>query len=188
VVSPLIITQVRATDEHDVGIANIFIDYGVTWERLSSEINVTVVNYGGFAEICNLTVYANTTGVNYGTVISMLSNLNLAAGDSRTFATFWDGRYVAYGPHLITAYVVCGSEETNLVNNISVAGPIKVTKPYDCQGDGKVNVLDLIGVSRFLGQNPPYGFNYPIPGRPDTNGDGKVNILDLIPVAWNLGT
>ena len=42
----------------------------------------------------------------------------------------------------------------------------------DVNGDGKVNVLDLIQVANSLGKSAP-----------DPNGDGKVNILDLVFVA-----
>ena len=42
----------------------------------------------------------------------------------------------------------------------------------DVNGDGKVNVLDLVQVANGFGKSTP-----------DPNGDGKVNILDLVFVA-----
>lgn len=179
------ISQIQALGVHDVGIAKVFIDYGVTWGQ-SCEINVTLANYGSYDEISNLTVYANTTGLSYGTVISTANNVSLTVGNSTTISVFWNGKNVPRGPHVITAYVAPVSNETNITNNIYVAGTIRVTKPYDIDGDGNINVIDLICVAISLGKSPPYGFNYPIP-RPDANGDGKVNVLDLILVCRNLG-
>ena len=49
---------------------------------------------------------------------------------------------------------------------------LKTQSLADVNGDGKVNVLDLVQVANGLGK-----------AAPDPNGDGKVNILDLVFVA-----
>ncbi len=49
---------------------------------------------------------------------------------------------------------------------------LKAPNPTDVNGDGKVNVLDLVQVANGFGQSTP-----------DPNGDGAVNILDLVFVA-----
>ena len=49
---------------------------------------------------------------------------------------------------------------------------------WDPNGDGKVNVLDLVLVANSLGTSN---------ARTDINGDGKVNVLDLVTVAQHLG-
>ena len=46
------------------------------------------------------------------------------------------------------------------------------TNRYDVNGDGTVNILDLVVVASGLGTDAP-----------DVNGDGSVNILDLVAVA-----
>jgi len=56
-------------------------------------------------------------------------------------------------------------------------------KPGDVNGDGKVNVLDLISIASKLGWSGPPGS---IPQ--DQNADGKVNVLDLIFVTRYIGT
>ena len=53
--------------------------------------------------------------------------------------------------------------------------PVKtdeVANPADLNGDGAVNVLDLIVIANAFGKDAP-----------DVNGDGTVNVLDLIVVA-----
>ncbi len=48
----------------------------------------------------------------------------------------------------------------------------KVSSPTDVNGDGIVNILDLVAVANAFGKEAP-----------DVNGDGTVNILDLVAVA-----
>lgn len=55
---------------------------------------------------------------------------------------------------------------------------VPITKPYDVNEDGVINILDLTFVASRLGQDDP---------KADVNGDGIVNILDLVRVAQNLG-
>ena len=56
------------------------------------------------------------------------------------------------------------------------------TKPaWDVNQDGQVNVLDLILVAQYLGEDAS------VNPRADVNGDGTINVLDLIVVAQYLG-
>ncbi len=48
----------------------------------------------------------------------------------------------------------------------------KVSSPTDVNGDGSVNILDLVAIANAFGKDAP-----------DVNGDGTVNILDLVAVA-----
>ena len=59
-----------------------------------------------------------------------------------------------------------------------VINPFNVKPNHDVNGDGSINILDLI----LIAQN----FNKANP-QTDINGDGKVNIFDLIAVAQRLG-
>ena len=53
---------------------------------------------------------------------------------------------------------------------------LEVPPTPDVNGDGMVNVLDLVAVANAFGEDTP-----------DVNGDGVVNILDLIFVAQHMG-
>ena len=193
VVSSLSITQVKAADEHDVGISNVIVDYSVTWIRAPSKVNVTIENYGSNDEICSLTVYANWSSPPPAPgpyVIGTSQGINLVAGSVETTSFSWDGGYYApYGPYTISAVLSPVPGETNTTNNLFVDGTIKVTFPYDSDGNGLINVLDLIRVSQRLGRIPPFDPNpvYPLSYRVDMNNDWKINILDLILVAGHLG-
>ena len=47
---------------------------------------------------------------------------------------------------------------------------------HDVNGDGVINILDLVAVANGFGKTEP-----------DINGDGIVNILDLVIIAEELG-
>ena len=55
------------------------------------------------------------------------------------------------------------------------------TPPWDPNGDGSVNIIDLVTVARVFGQSVSAG------DPADTNGDGLVNIIDLVTVASHFG-
>ena len=64
---------------------------------------------------------------------------------------------------------------------LEVALVVMVRLNSDVNGDGQVNILDLVLVAQDLGT--PVSVN----SRTDVNGDGTVNILDLVLVAQHLG-
>ena len=57
----------------------------------------------------------------------------------------------------------------------------RTTPAWDVNADGITNVLDLILVAQYLGENASAN------PQSDVNGDGTINVLDLIVVAQNLG-
>ena len=76
---------------------------------------------------------------------------------------------------------------TSSVGGLIPAGPHTVSiavergLSWDVNGDGRVNVLDIVLVAQDLGK--PASVN----SRTDVNGDGTINILDLVLVAQHLG-
>ena len=58
--------------------------------------------------------------------------------------------------------------------DVNIAMVKKDHTPGDLNGDGKVNVMDLIRLKRYLADGTE------VVGNADVNGDGKVNVMDLI--------
>ena len=71
-----------------------------------------------------------------------------------------------------------GIELQVIIENAEILEPSRA--PWDVNGDGKVNILDLTFVASHFGADNP-------PPEADPNGDGKVNILDLTLVASHFG-
>ena len=63
-----------------------------------------------------------------------------------------------------------------------VSGEIAVKPRTDVTGDGRVDILDLVRITRHFGPAAA------APAGLDINGDGNIDILDLILVARQLGT
>ena len=61
-------------------------------------------------------------------------------------------------------------------------GPAPDPAPLDVNGDGQVNVMDLVAVALFYGIQVPNGLNIPA----DVNDDGVVDVLDLTAVAQGI--
>ena len=64
-----------------------------------------------------------------------------------------------------------------VLQNIGAA-VIPITNPADVNGDGVVNILDLVAVAQSFGTDGLQG---------DVNGDGVVNVFDLVQVAGAIG-
>ena len=71
-----------------------------------------------------------------------------------------------------------GASNGNQIHHEIIIPPVIVESTYDLNGDGKVNVQDLVLVAQNLGQANPQA---------DVNGDGVVSILDLILAAQAIG-
>ena len=64
------------------------------------------------------------------------------------------------------------ASQTHLLPDLDGEIYLKAPNPADVNGDGKINILDLVQVANNFGTSAP-----------DPNGDGVVNILDLVFVA-----
>ena len=72
-------------------------------------------------------------------------------------------------PEEVTGVSSGESSTTHLLPDLDGEMYLKAPNPADVNGDGRVNVLDLLQVANSLGESTP-----------DPNGDGVVDILDLV--------
>ena len=75
--------------------------------------------------------------------------------------------------------VSAGGDSTVLLWDLAPAPPEPARATADVNGDGEVNIQDLVAVAAALGQTDE--------NDADVNGDGEVNIQDLVAVAAALG-
>ena len=78
----------------------------------------------------------------------------------------------------LTGVILSDSNAKTLTVRTRNGSVVEGGAKWDTNGDGQVNVLDLVVVARSLGSSN---------ARADTNGDGTVNVLDLVIVAQHLG-
>lgn len=156
----------------------------VVGQGQSISINVTVANLGSCTEDFNVTVYANTTVIGE-------RQIALANGNSTVIPFTWKTASFAYSHYNLTAYASPVINETNAADSRLAFGIVTVTILGDTNGDGTVNVLDLIMIATLLGQSNgggtvPYSSHWYQWMNCDLNGDGKINILDLIMCATHM--
>ncbi|HEY40239.1 MAG TPA: hypothetical protein G4O18_00065, partial [Dehalococcoidia bacterium] len=115
------------------------------------------------------------------------SGITVSAGSYQT-TTDADGSYilnVAPGTYTVTIskgnYLAAVSAEVYVVDVLSgepTEMPAAVLLKGDYNGDGIINIADLIAVAENLGTTGPAG---------DLNSDGSVDALDLVPIGRNFG-
>jgi hypothetical protein len=183
VIGPLTV-NVTPNQVHDVAVTNVTSDRVWVYQGFSTNINVTVLNKGDFDENVTVTLYYNIT-VNK---IIGAQNVTLSAGQNETVVFVWDttGVSYCYSGYNITAYADISPEiDSNMTNNV-LQSPTKVVVRIlgDMNGDGKVNILDMIEFANYFGlQKGDARWNPDA----DMNGDGVTNILDAIIIAEHFG-
>ena len=105
--------------------------------------------------------------------------VTLAAGDStEVIFTAAGDFFTKLGIYEITVTATSQGDNTKTaeVTTVTTIEPV----PWDLNGDGTVNILDLVAVANQFGES-----GEGLAG--DVNGDGNVNILDLVQVASYFG-
>jgi hypothetical protein len=145
----------------------------VIGQGYSTNITVTVKNYGTYNESFSTTAYLNTTAL-------QTEEVTLESGASTTINLTWSTVGLAFGSYIISANITPAPGGTNNWGGPFTYGTIKVTIPGDINGDGIVNGLDLhILAANWLKTVPPAAANA------DIGNYGFVNGLDLHILARN---
>jgi peptide/nickel transport system substrate-binding protein len=161
--------------DHDLGILSMAASKTLLMQSGTTDLNVTVFNWGNFTENFNVTVYANTT-------IIETREVALTSGNSLSLTSSWNLSGIDYGKYTISSYSWPVSGEIDTVDNNYTYGLVLVTIMGDIDGNGNVNVLDAIDLSNSFGRSiGQAGFN----PSADFDDNGVVNILDAITLANN---
>jgi hypothetical protein len=163
---------------HDVAVKAITPLGTLIGQGYKTKINVTIANEGTFAESFNCTVYANGTAIANFTVTA-LAGLAEAQYTATWTTTGWD-----FGDYSLSANATALDGETDLLDNSLTEGWISVTLPGDVEGDGDVDIFDIVKIAGAYGSKlgqPKYDANC------DVDKDGDVDIFDVVLAANNYG-
>lgn len=170
---------------HDVAVKNMTLSKTIVKRGEIVDINVTVENQGAKKETFDVEVYYNTTLLN-------TTHITLESRNSTIMLFQWNTTIVPPGNYTIKAYATPVEGEIDFADNyINRTVTIK-TGAADLNGDGHINIFDLVIVAgAFCSKNATDGMYWHSPPcylcphdpRCDADGSGHVNILDLVQYA-----
>jgi hypothetical protein len=157
--------------KHDVAVTNVTISTTETYVGNIVGITITLHNNGNVAENFTTTIFANTDN------ITGLQILNLLPSETRIVTYDWNttGVPASNTPYTIKVQADVLPYETNTANNVFIDGSVKLKLIGDINGDGKVDINDLIA------WDAAYNSHQGDPNwnpQADINGDGAVDQLD----------
>jgi hypothetical protein len=162
---------------HDVAVTDVTILKTVVGEGYPMIINVTAANLGSVSEDFPLTVYANASVMDSQTI-------SLATGNSTTVAFVRNTTGFAKGNYTIKAVAEAILGEASAKDSTYTAGSVTVTIPGDLDGNGKVELVDLIRLVLSFGSQagqPKWNPNA------DIDGNGIVDQSDANILAQHYG-
>ena len=115
------------------------------------------------------------------TVDDRLANYNLGLVAN-------DGSYGVHNP-LYAADLLRATYEEYTGETLSPAGPVASDSPWDVNGDGAVNIVDLITVAQHFGESvtPAVAALFPGGVNADVDASGRIDLQDIISVSQELG-
>jgi hypothetical protein len=164
--------NVQITGTSNIAVTNVNVLKTVLGQQFNMRINVTVENQGEQAETFNVTAYANTT------IIDTLMNITLPAGNSTTVTLLLDNTTdLSKGNYTISAYASIIPGETDADDNTRTDGTITVTIRGDVDGDGDVDIYDVVKITSIYGLKfGDLGFN----SNSDLDDDDAITIYDVV--------
>jgi hypothetical protein len=140
-------------------------------------INVTVQNQGASAETFNVRTYANATLIN-------TTSVSLAGGASMWYIFTWNTSGFAYGNYTISGVADTVLGETDTVDNTYSNCYIIITIPGDIDGNGHVQLNDLVMLANAYGSTPGTPKWSP---NADIDNNNVVGLSDLVIMAKHYG-
>jgi len=163
---------------HDVAITSV--TASVTWVLRNETVTILVEakNEGDYSETFTVTVYANSTELNF-------TSVTVASGDTTTLTFSWNTTNVALGSYTMSAQASTVPDEIDTADNTLIDGTVKVKFLLgDVNGDGKVSLFDAMVVRGVFGSEP---------GDPnwiseaDLNRDNIIDIYDALIIRSQYG-
>jgi parallel beta-helix repeat protein len=169
---------------HDVALTNVTVPVSETyqgWEVYQGwvvDVNVTVANLGNATESFAVTLSYN------GTSVATLPVTDLAPNSTQTLVFSWNTTSVPCGNYTIEAETALAPGEINVASNVLVDGTLRIKMMGDVNGEGVVNMADIMTLLNAFGSYP---------GHPrwnpdcDLNHDGRIDLADIVLALMNFG-
>jgi parallel beta-helix repeat protein len=163
---------------HDITVTAVAPSKTVVGQGFTVQINVTIANQGDYPELLNMTLYANTT------TITTFTRKTLLNGISVTINLTWNTSGFAKGNYTIWAYAEPVQGETDTADNRKEDGWIVISIYCDINGDGIVDISDILDTALAFGSTP---------GQPrwnpncDLDDNGIIDISDILEIALHFG-
>jgi len=164
---------------HDVAVLNVVTSTNETYVGWNVKINVTVSNEGDATETFNVSVYCDDELIQTLTVTDLAPNVstnltfNWSTADAQPCRNYTIKAEAAVVPF-----------ETETENNVYFDGKVKIKMLGDVNGDGSIDLYDLVLCSNSFG----CCVGYPCwDERVDFNQDGVIDIFDIVIIAANYG-
>lgn len=170
---------VKVVLNRDVAVAQI-ISPDKMYAGKPVNITVVVANFGEFIETFNVTVYYDSTPIGTQTVVNLMPGTNITL----TFA--WNTAEIPpCRSYMVWAKAEPVPGEGNISNNVLIYGLVKVKMLGDVNGDGIINIYDVVMVAVAYGSKV---------GDPKWNPEcdlvspwNVINIFDVVAVASRYG-
>jgi hypothetical protein len=162
---------------HDVAVTDVAFSKTVVGQGYGANVTVTAADLGDYTETFNVTVYANATDVTS-------QNVTLSSGNYVSFTFTWNTIGFAYGNYTLSAYAWPVSGEMNTASNNCTGGNAVVSIPGDVDGNGIVNVGDVISILLAFGST--LGQSRYVPNC-DIDGNGRIDMGDVMIALYNFG-
>jgi hypothetical protein len=150
----------------------------IIYENFKVNITLTVSNKGDLTETFNVTIYYDNTP------ITKVKVENLPSKQNRTLTIPWDTRGLKPGIYTLKAEAHPVPYESDLTDNTLTDGTVTINITGDVNGDGVVDIYDLVIVGLAFSSKPGDPNWNPMA---DLNQDGQIDIFDLVILALNFG-
>jgi len=117
-------------------------------------------------------------------VIQNMTITNMAPGSQTTLVFNWNTTDNPVNRYLISAMAEAVKGEMDTEDNTYLSGPVEVKTNPDIDGDGDVDIFDVVAITGIYGCKEGMPCWNP---RADLREDGVINIYDVVLVAGSYG-
>ncbi len=153
----------------------------VEGDKMTSTFNISNIGTGAFDGKIKFKYFAHSTSENkwMEIITATTHDFNLAAGATGSVTSEPIENTSGYDFYTINCYYVAGTTDVFIRRTSDFEFRAATIQPGDANGDGQVNVTDIVAIVNYIMDNPPAGFNFTAA---DVNNDGSVNVTDIVQI------